>query len=125
MNTETTKLIEQLAQKLGTTTEYLWSVLIKQAAISAATDLLYLILVIIGLIVLIKLHFKFSIVKGDGWDNRSDYEKSDGLGIAMACIAVVLGGMFFVCFFSIGDIINGFVNPEYWALDKVLSSIKN
>jgi len=32
MDSKTAQLIEQLAQKLGTTTEYLWSILIRQAA---------------------------------------------------------------------------------------------
>lgn len=44
MNEQTVKLVEQLAQKLGTTTEYLWNVLIKQAPISAAIDMIYCLL---------------------------------------------------------------------------------
>lgn len=39
MEEKTIKLIEQLAQKLGTTTEYLWAVLLKQAPIDATVVL--------------------------------------------------------------------------------------
>lgn len=34
MNEQTTKLIEQLAKELGTTAEYLWTVLLKQSPIA-------------------------------------------------------------------------------------------
>lgn len=51
MNEETSKLIRELADKLGTTAEHLWSVLVKQAPISSATDCVGLIVlwIIMGL----------------------------------------------------------------------------
>ena len=53
------KLLETLATKLGTTTEYVWSVLVKQAPISAITNASYLIIGIIVPILLWKLHLYF------------------------------------------------------------------
>jgi len=47
MNENTAKLIEQLAQKLGTTSEYLWGVLLKQASISATVTLLKTIAILL------------------------------------------------------------------------------
>lgn len=40
MNEQTAKLLEQLASKLGTTSEYLWNILLKQAPIDATVTLL-------------------------------------------------------------------------------------
>jgi ABC-type multidrug transport system permease subunit len=122
MNEQTTKLIEQLAQKLGTTAEYLWTVLIKQAPISAATDALYFILVIIGGIILYRVH-KYLGKETDG-NNSIYYDQEENVIIPMGIAAIIWAICFIACFFSIGNIINGFFNPEYWALKEVLGSCK-
>jgi len=113
---ELTGVLEQLAVKLGTTTEYLWSVLISQAKISAITDLIYIVLNIIIGIMLYKLHINLS--KRDLYD---EYEEP--LIAVMVIGALVWCVIFLINFFSIGGIINGFFNPEYWALQKVLDVI--
>jgi len=38
MNEQTQQLIEKLAEKLGTTAEHVWAVLVRQAPLSSATD---------------------------------------------------------------------------------------
>lgn len=121
MNDNTTKLIEQLAQKLGTTAEYLWSVLLKQAFVSAITDLMYLILVLLGGYGLFKLHKFLSKVE----DNGDCIYEDAGFTVAVMIVATVIWAiLFIVCFFSLGNIINGFFNPEYWALNEVLDTLK-
>lgn len=120
MNEQTTRLIEQLAQKLGTTAEYLWAVLLKQAPISAATDLFYLLMSIIGGIILIKIHK--SLCKKKGEYDTSIYEEHDGWLVPVMIISVIIWAVLFIASISsIGGIVNGFFNPEYWALNKVLS----
>jgi len=122
MNEQTTKLIEQLAQKLGTTTEYLWTVLLKQAPISAMIDLMYLFIVTIMGIGLYKLHKYFT--KETGERKESLYEDNSELVIPVMVVLIVIWVICFIaCFFSIGNIISGFFNPEYWALEKVLNII--
>jgi len=122
MNEQTTKLVEQLAIKLGTTADYLWSVLLKQAQISALTDLIYFILISIGGIILFKAHKSFS-KKGEGiYTNK--YDKSEYFGIVMVIITTIWVILFFIAFFSLGNVINGFFNPEYWALNEILSNLK-
>ena len=122
MNEQTTKLIEQLAQKLGTTSEYLWTVLLKQAPISAAIDALYFILVIIGGIIIYRVH-KYLGKETD--DKYSIYYVKEGfVAIPMIFAAMIWAICFIACFFSIGNIINGFFNPEYWALKEVLGACK-
>ena len=123
MNEQTEKLIEQLAQKLGTTADYLWSVLLRQAHISAITDLIYLALLIIVGVVIFKAHKKF-FSKEKGSFNYYDYNSGELLIAIMGLVSLVWAMVFVVCLFSIGDIINGFFSPEYWALEKVLSLIK-
>lgn len=44
MNEGTERLLTQLAEKLGTTTEYLWAVLLKQAPIDAIGQLVSIVL---------------------------------------------------------------------------------
>lgn len=120
MNTETNELLERLAQKLGTTVEYLWSVLIKQAPISSTVTLFQFALIITFGIVLYRLHIKFS--KETYNKNSIYYEYQEA-----AAIPMIVGFLIFlllaVCgFFCIEDMINGFINPEYWALSKILST---
>ena len=123
MNEQTTKLIEQLAQKLGTTAEYLWNALLKQAQISATIDLVYLVIVTIMGIGLYKLH-KYC-AKETGEYKESIYkDKGEIVTPAMVILAIVWVIFFVACFFSIGNIINGFFNPEYWVLKEVLGACK-
>lgn len=121
MNEQTAKLVEQLAQKLGTTTEYLWSVLLRQAPISALTDLIYFVLVCIGGVFILKAHKNFS---KENERRDSKYYDNDALAPIMIVVVVIWTVLFLAAFFSIGNIVNGFFNPEYWALDEILSSLK-
>jgi hypothetical protein len=123
MNEQTTKLIEQLAQKLGTTAEYLWTVLLKQAPISAMIDLVYLVIVTIMGVGLYKLH-KYCIKETDEY-GENIYENKGELVIPVMVILAIIWAIFFIVyFFSFGNIINGFFNPEYWALKEVLGVCK-
>jgi amino acid transporter len=117
MNENTRKLIESLAQKLGTTSELLWSVLLKQAKIQAITTLFQIGLIIVFGLILYHLHIKFL--------NEYRYEEHDSIGIIMTTALAFFAVLFFAAFFSIDSVINGFFNPEYWALDQVLRSIKD
>lgn len=112
----TDKIIQELASKLGTTSEYLWSVLIKQAPIDSTVTLIQY--VIIGLAV----HGLWKVTKA----KLQEWVDDDFIpGIALTLIAwLVLGILVIVAFCSISQTVSGFINPEYWALDKVLSAIK-
>lgn len=125
MNDQTTKLIESLAQKLGTTTEYLWGILIKQAPISATIDLCLLVAMIVFGIGLYKFHNWCNTEKNRGGYTETRYERSDGmLFVPMLVGGVVLVIWFFIFIGSIESIITGFFNPEYWALHEILHHIK-
>jgi hypothetical protein len=124
MNEKLTALLEKLSVKLGTTTEYLWKVLIMQAKISALQSLFYILSVVIIGIVLFRLHVRFSKVIKDNRYNNNTYEDSDYIGGIMGIVAGIWLVMTICTFcFSISNMIDGFFNPEYWALNEILSKI--
>lgn len=107
MNEATTKLIEELASKLGTTTEHLWGVLIKQAPISGTCDVAvlsaWLIIQILGFL----------------WIRTKIKEADDKIIPLIACLVATL-----VWIAAVGSglhiIIASFINPEYWALKQLI-----
>lgn len=119
---ELTQLLQQLAEKLGTTTEYLWSVLIQQAPISAATTLLQIIIIVIAGFFLYKLHRKFSKKSEAGRSMYWDHEEA--LEAPMIIAAIIWVIFCIILFFHINNMITGFLNPEYWALKEILDTIK-
>ena len=114
MNIENETLIRELATRLGTTADHLWSVLIKQAYVSSLTDV---IIICVWLVIL--------VVTG-GLLYRALREEVD----ADALIFPIVCWLMFACFtvlvvsFSASNILSGFYNPEYWALQKVLTLLK-
>lgn len=111
MDTNTVKLIESLSEKLGTTAEHLWVVLVKQAPISATTmAIFYLVFAAITL-------WTFFLTK------KLIAKDSDWFPMWF------LWG-FFMLVFIVGfavdspSILSGFLNPEYWALNECLDAMK-
>jgi ABC-type multidrug transport system permease subunit len=125
MNEQSAKLLEQLANKLGTTSEYLWGVLIKQAPIDATVQLLQtLVLVIFGWL-LWKAHKKLSAKPKDqnSYDS-SYYDRYDTLAVIPMVIATLVWALLIIiCFICFGSIISGYFNPEYWALKEILNAM--
>ena len=124
MNEETSKLIQQLAAKLGTTAEHLWAVLCCQAPISAAVDSVLCVATVAAAWAAFRLvQRKTTPVKTE---SESGYEREEAewkaesaflawtLWIVLAIVAVAL------VVTSASGIAAGFVNPEYWALKQIL-----
>lgn len=115
MNDQTTQLLQQLATKLGTTSEYLWGVLIKQAPIWAGFATGLIVVSLIGSIVFGFLTYKFCIKASEN-DKASDF--------LIGCISCIFLTICTVCFLvNLGEIpliIAGFNNPEYWALKQII-----
>lgn len=125
MKEETTELLNQLAQKLGTTTEYLWSILLKQAPISATLDLIKMLFILFFGLILWKIH-KHLMKKEDRDDRYSQtlYDKyEEGARIPMIVAVIIFIILSISCFYSIGNVVNGYFNPEYWALRTILTVI--
>lgn len=127
MNDQQTKLIEQLAQKLGTTTEYLWGVLVRQAFIDSIGSLFQMAIIVLYGIILYRLHKRFikeEKIEGSYNAFQNTYYRYESTIYIMFLGLVIFIILAFIAFFAIGDVINGFINPEYWALEKVLRIIK-
>jgi F0F1-type ATP synthase assembly protein I len=110
-------MLQQLAAQLGTTSEYLWKVLVRQGPISAITNLIQY-----GIIILVAIFWwhmtKWFISKVDGgWDEATYWIPVIGW--------VVLAILFAAMFFALNTVINGLFHPEYWALNKVLALISS
>jgi len=112
MNAELQGALAALAVKLGTTVEHLWGVLIRQAPISAATDLL----AVAASAAL--LYFGWRAI--DRVQVRGDFDVRE-FALMMGYIGLMLAavGVSVVFVSSLSHIVAGFVNPEYWALREI------
>lgn len=117
MNDKTAELLQKLASKLGTTTEYLWQVLVNHAPIAAVNELISLIICIVYGIILLKIHKK--LCKEDAYDTY-DFPFA---GAAMVVASIVFVVYAIISLLDISDIVNGFFQPEYWALHKIFELI--
>lgn len=135
MNENTEKLIRELAEKLGTTSEKLYGVLVQQAPIEAVTSLFSLFF----LIVCFTLVFKFIENKTkknpvfdkngkpvENYDGehylKSEWEPDDLLPFMTYSILTIL--FVFICLQVVDTFqicTTAFMNPEYWALKQILN----
>lgn len=113
MDDKTLAFLQALAAKLGTTAEYLWGVLLRQAPISGGITPALIVLAwaaIIG-----GMRYTHNKVKRREW--HADGEAVPAFVILGVCsIFAVLGTSF-----ESRDAITAIINPEYWALKQVLS----
>ena len=119
------KLLEKLAVKLGTTAELLWAVLIKQAYISAITE----VVLCSFLILLVFLSTKFVLKKTkkklkEGYTDwyEADWEE-EGAVAAWFCIACFFTVVLVHVNTNIPNIVNGIFNPKFAALSYILKHI--
>ena len=122
MDTETVNLLTELAAKLGTTSEYLWEILLRQAPISSTVTLIQIMFTVLSGIFLWRLHKHFS-KKID--KKYSMYDNSTGVLEAIMIILSILTLTIGIgLFLGIENMLNGYFNPEYWALKQILNILK-
>lgn len=117
---ELTTMLTGLADTLGTTVEYLWPVLIKQAGVQI---LIITLTILIGTIIIIITGLYIRYVMRN-WENI----KQTDTEIVYVMIAALFGGLSFllimqIVFFSIPELITVYYNPEFWALQKILNKL--
>lgn len=122
MNESTETMIRELADKLGTTSEYLFGVLVKQAPISSLTDLA--VLSIWGLAVwlgfkAIRKNSKVPPATEEEEHPRSNWG-DDAISVALTVWGVFTFFFLLISGLSITLIVSGIFNPEYWALKQLL-----
>lgn len=106
---ETNQLIEQLADKLGTTAERLFGVLVNQAPINSKSNL---IMYVIGLIL---AYFAFKNAERLRKKPQHEFEPIMILSY-LFCFSI-----FLLIAMSLRSTIFGFTSPEYWALKQILN----
>lgn len=116
------KILEQLATQLGTTVQYLWGVLIKQAQIVIIQDA-----VLIGLAMVFFLFTKrvHSYLKKFHDERKKENGYLDFNGW-LAALIVYWGIWIVLIFITINiasELVTAALNPEYWALEQILSKL--
>jgi hypothetical protein len=109
MNENAYMLIEKLADKLGTTAEHLWSVLVAQAPIQAVAEICtWLIATTIITILYIFL-----------WKRIDKYSDYDDRVFQKVMLGIPFIFLFMALIVSIPIWVSAFANPEYWALMEI------
>lgn len=111
MKDELALVIQQLADKLGVTAEYLWSVLLKQAPITAALDAVWALLLACAATASLKA--SNSLVRRDGYEDPEYVVKK---AIFLTCF----GFSSFISITLLDCAITAALNPEYWALKQII-----
>jgi len=123
---ELTELLGQLATKLGTTVDKLWGVLLRQAPISGAVDIILCIVLVIASAWVFRFVQNKTTAPPLSETNKypsADWE-AEGTVLAWVGAAVFIGVAGLQVFYSIEGIVTAFLNPEYWALSKILGKVK-
>jgi hypothetical protein len=112
--------LEQYAAGLGTTAEYLWAIIIKQAYITGVSNLIW---ITIGVSILIGYGmFIFTCAL-----KPIKNETTENIVIAGLIVGGVIS-LVAIMALTISEVmpetVTCFLNPEYWALQKAISIVK-
>ena len=107
-----TTALQPLADKLGTTGQYVWGLQVKQAYVDGSIALVGLLfgLVMVGLVIF--LNWKYS-----------DDEYYDFDFWCVVSIFPIIIGLGFI-FYNIYTVFNAFINPEHYALHQLIKLVK-
>ena len=113
-----------LAAKLGTTAEYLWGVLLRQAPITGAIDLAVMAAWVAMAVFLIRLVRRKTTTpaktkedqcyRSAEWSGDSVTFAWAGAGAFALLTALIVGS-------ELSNVVAALVNPEYWALKQILT----
>jgi ABC-type Fe3+ transport system permease subunit len=125
MSEKTEQLIRELADKLGTTTEHLWGVMVRQATISGLTDLALVLLVLVATAALFVVTAKKTRTPAKTEsDKYPKPEWEDEAAIAAWTISIIFMVVAVVTILiAAGSITAALLNPEYWALKQLLNTL--
>ncbi len=123
MDDKTLQALTTLAAKLGTTAEYLWGVLLRQAPITGAIDLAMMVAGVAMAVFLIRLVRRKTTkpAKTDEdrypsavWSNEEAAFFAWAGAVAFALLTALLIG------YELPNVVSALLNPEYWALKQIL-----
>ena len=110
-----TPLLERLAAQLGTTTAYLWGVLIQQARVEAITGFSWAVGIPVALYFMRKRYLV--------WIKDTDLDPFDE-PFARAAFWIMFAVLVGIAGYNFNVAIVAAINPEYWALQRILESVK-
>ena len=113
MNDELSKALAKLADKLGTTAEHLWQVLIRQARVEVVTDTGFILLTAVCLYGLWRW-----------WKSALKRDPDDGEMIGLVICSICGLVLFIASLVNVYEIPTLIFNPEYWAIQQIFSGLK-
>jgi len=122
MDDKTLQALTTLAAKLGTTAEYLWGVLLKQAPLTGAIDMLLTAAWVIGAVMWCRFVIRKTTERKATDDDRyprADWESEPAFFAWVSAVAVALIAGLAVSS-GLATTVAALVNPEYWALKQIL-----
>lgn len=122
MDDKTLQALNILADKLGTTAEYLWGVLIKQAFISGVVDAITLLSLAVAVVISGIFIYGKGKVPPKTQDDPYPHAEWDSEIQMMVWAFYLLAAAFVLVAISINlsTVVAAFMNPEYWALKQIL-----
>jgi hypothetical protein len=122
MDDKTLQALTTLAAKLGTTAEYLWGVLLKQAPLTGAIDLLLTATWVIGAVMWCRFVVRKTTKPKATEDDRYPHADLDAEPAFFAWLSAVLVALLagLVVSSGLATTMAALLNPEYWALKQIL-----
>ena len=114
MNERLNNALAVLAEKLGTSVDHIWEILVRQARISATVDLIQYAAV--AICAMLWWRYKASA-------SAEDWSYAGPKAVGIAASGAVMLVLIVICFICFGNTISALLNPEYWALQKILGAI--
>ena len=106
--------LDALAAKLNVTAQYLWAVMLRQAHIEAATDLVWA-----SISLTIALACGYFLLRVARMALANTWDSEDYLLKALVAGLVTLLAVVFFCI-NLQNAITPLLNPEFWALQQLL-----
>ena len=117
------ELLHSVAQSLGQTAETLFPYFVKQAQVSVITHSVFLALFITLLVVYTRhVVWYAKSVKRDTVDSDFYFDTNDHVWVLIAHTGAALIEIAFIIDI-VGTILTAALNPEYWAIQKIISMI--
>jgi len=121
MTPEVTEILKQLAQKLGTTTEFLWTILVKQQYIDGYIRLGISVFVVLIIIISFLIFNKYSKNLNNERNEYGDYSDKEVATITFIIVTITLSIIQIILFVCGIKLLS---NPEYYALKEILNVLK-
>lgn len=119
-------ILDILSAKLGVASGHLWEIMIKQSYISAISDIIFAILTIISVVLFVKfMNYCCEEIDTDGQGEESRRINNEWMINVFMLWGILNLFIMIGAIIKIFDIATKLINPEYWALQEILSKLSN